>query len=89
MAYPDHAAIRRALVAQSACNPLPLLAEIDGWCREARAAGTFNPGAPAPLHVRLYLGQLSYLLGCSLGPSADDLRLADSLQEAPAAGEAV
>lgn len=87
--YPDGRALKNALLAQSACNPLPLLAAVETWCREARAAGTFDPGARAPLHVRLLVGQLSYLLGCGLGPTHDDLMEAHNLVHGPAQGEAV
>lgn len=69
--------LRLAMSIQSACNPRAVSNTLTNWLVEE---GITSDKA-APLHIRLVLGQLSYLLGTSIGPSWEDLNEASKILE--------
>jgi len=70
--------LRLAMSIQSACNPRAVANTntLTTWLVEEG----ITSGQEPPLHIRLVLGQLNYLLGQGLGPSWEDLNQAAQLE---------
>lgn len=72
----DKDKLRLAMSIQSACNPRAVANTLTTWLVEEG----ITSGQEPPLHIRLVLGQLNYLLGQGLGPSWEDLNQAAQLE---------
>ena len=70
--------IRVAMQAQNACNPRPLARLLAEWISED-SVSMVTRREEVPVHIRLLLGQLNFLLGQGLGPELSDFEEADKM----------
>jgi hypothetical protein len=69
--------LKLAMQAQGAVNVRALVGTLHTWLKEENIYNDFHK--EIPLHIRLLLGQVNFLLGQGMGPSFEDLVEAEKL----------